>query len=350
MYIRFLFCVFIVNFVSVNILLAQEDLCLNIPDAIVRRYCYGDFDINKDRKISSSEALRVTQLIFSYTGIRMLDGLDSFPNLSRIVCRECNDLVYADLSDTNIQVISTEDFSSCGHLFKIFFPSTLTRIEDRAFENCPIHEMSLPESLEYIGVSAFDRCSNLRYLVIPESVHTLEAGVFADCTKLCDVVLPSKLTQINNFLFSRCESLKSIVIPSTVRSIGAFAFESCTSLDNIELPEGVEEIKVSAFINCEQLKKIKLPKSLKSIQHYVFSDCESLTSVEVSENVVSIATDAFENCESLVKFVCKAQLPPTLVGDAPFLNPSVKVYVPVHSLDLYQRTVGWRDLTLVGYE
>ena len=72
-------------------------------------------------------------------------------------------------------------------------PSTLKRIEYNAFDGCSkLSTVRLPEGLEYIGKSCFSR-SAISSIDFPSSLKTIAQGVFASCENLRTVVLNDTL-------------------------------------------------------------------------------------------------------------------------------------------------------------
>ncbi len=64
------------------------------------------------------------------------------------------------------------------------------------------------------------------------------------------------ITSIGNSAFDKCTSLTSITIPDSVTSIGECAFWACTSLTSITIPDSVTSIGVCAFEGCKSLTSI----------------------------------------------------------------------------------------------
>ena len=119
-----------------------------------------------------------------------------------------------------------------------------------------------------------------------------------------ELVIPYKIngkeiTSIGIVAFDNCTSLTSINIPNSVTSIGNGAFSNCASLTSINIPNSVTSIGISAFDSCHSLKSINIPNSIISIENGAFAQCTSLASINIPNSVTSIATDAFENCTNL---------------------------------------------------
>lgn len=135
---------------------------------------------------------------------------------------------------------------------------------------------------------AFEFCSNLEDIIIPEGVTKIGNGVFSNCEKLNEVTIPSSVTSIGKQAFWECNSLESIEIPDEVTCIGDMAFGVCKNLTKIDLGNGVESIGEGAFKYCSSLESINIPASVTSIQtswdvmSNIFYACDSLTSITVS--------------------------------------------------------------------
>ena len=89
------------------------------------------------------------------------------------------------------------------------------------------------------------------------------------------------LTSIGNNAFERCSGLTSIVLPNSVDSIGNYAFERCDSLTTIELSNSLTYIGEEAFKICGSLTTIEIPNSVTFIKDGAFSQCEGLSSMTV---------------------------------------------------------------------
>ena len=67
-------------------------------------------------------------------------------------------------------------------------------------------------------------------------------GAFENCTALREVFLPEGITEIPERAFFRCHSLREIHLPSTLRHIGKEAFAFCK---NLQKPVVAEEVIVA---------------------------------------------------------------------------------------------------------
>lgn len=210
-------------------------------------------------------------------------------------------LYYAN-TDSTMQVYEADEWISSvvirkhveykGKIYEV------NEIRNNAFQNCDLlTDITLPESILYIGYAAFSGCTDLVSINIPNSVKSIGNGAFTNCSSLTSINIPEGITKIS--AFGGCTSLKSVHLPSTLTSIGEGAFSDCKSLVSIDIPESVTEIEKDAFNGCTSLVNIVLPSQIKQVPWRAFEGCTSLKSVTMPRSVTDIGHHAFTACRSL---------------------------------------------------
>ena len=107
------------------------------------------------------------------------------------------------------------------------------------------------------------------------------------------------MTSIEAYAFDGCTGLTSIDLPDGVTSIGSAAFRDCTGLTSIDLPAGLTSIGSAAFWGCDGLTSIDLPDGLTSIGERAFSGCTGLTSIDLPAGL-TIGNGAFPESVSAI--------------------------------------------------
>ena len=197
----------------------------------------------------------------------------------------------------NVEYIGTYLFSNAP-LDTVVLPNGVDTIEQRAFYGCSLRHIELPQSLKYIGPSAFDGATSLASLTIPENVSNIPSTMCYGCSSLKSVTLPEGIKAIENFAFANCNSLSNINIPQSVQSIGIASFDNCNTLTTVTIPEGITGISDFAFRQCSSLKEVHFPKSLTSIGEGAFQDC-AIDSLDFPASLLSIGKDAFSRLLNL---------------------------------------------------
>ena len=206
-------------------------------------------------------------------------------------------------------------FQGCTGITSIVIPDSVISIDRSAFSGCTsLTEIVIPDSVTEIGRSAFEGCTSLSKVKLSKNLTGIGSGVFSGCTSLAEITIPDGVTSIVGSAFSGCTSLAEIVIPDSVTSIGEWAFSGCTSLTEITIPDSVTEIGEFAFSGCTSLLKVVLSKNMTAIEAQTFSGCSSLESIIIPEGVTKIGTRsksedsmfdgaAFYGCTSLKEII-----------------------------------------------
>ena len=224
---------------------------------------------------------------------------------------------------------------------------SVTTIGERAFQYCSgLTSITIPNSVKSIGSVAFYGCSRLSSITIPNSVTSIGGSAFAYCESLTSVTIPNSVTSIESYAFYDCSSLTSVTIPNSVTSIGEGAFNGCSGLTSVTIGNSVKSIGEQAFYRCSGLTSITIPNSVTEIGVRAFAGCSGLTSITLPNSVTSIGDEAFAGCSGLTSIESLAETPPTLGTDAFYnVSTSIPVYVPCGSVSAYQSAEGWKAFT-----
>ena len=214
-----------------------------------------------------------------------------------------------------VTCIGKEAFYNCTSVRQVTIPDSVTTIEDFAFFQCGLRDITIPEGVISIGRWAFAECMAVGTITIPNSVTSIGDSAFRKCKPtqytvyqngeywgnsnnpylyLADVAdktvtsfsISEQTKFIGNSAFFQCYSLESITIPGSVTGIDSQAFFACTKLKTVTFASNTNltAIGFSAFNSCKALQSIAIPASVKKLGSGVFEKCTSLSSVIFDKN------------------------------------------------------------------
>ena len=176
----------------------------------------------------------------------------------------------------------------------------VTAIGDYAFDNCTnITSVSLPDGILTIGEYAFGYCFALTDIYINDGLKEIGDYAFAWCSSLKNIIFPNSLTDIGDYSFYLCQNLENIIIPDSVTSLGAWSFTYCNLLKKIHIGAGVTELKEASFDGCSSLTEVTGGVNIKIIEERVFYNDTALVSIEFGDKVATIGDYAFYTCYEL---------------------------------------------------
>ena len=214
---------------------------------------------------------------------------------------------------------------------QVAFSGNITRICWYAFEGCTnLTSVTIPDSVTNLGYGLFKDCTSLKSVTLSKNVDSLDA-TFWGCTGLTSFDIPNNIKYINTAAFAGCTNLTSVSIPNGVTYIGGSihnsdpgSFQGCTGLKSISIPDSVTELGISAFAGCTGLTSVTIPKSVEIWQPSAFGGCTSLTDVVISEGIKTVG--GFVECTSLTSIEIPSSV--TRIGSFEYCTNLKSISIP----------------------
>ncbi len=252
-------------------------------------------------------------------------------------------ICYNVIGDNQVEVIR-RDVKYSG---EVIIPETVvndgityrvTRIGNSAFQSCTgLTLVGIPEGVTEIGKWAFSYCSNLENVDMPNSLISIGDGAFMSCRSFTSIYIPRNLQQIGCDTFTylhnvanyTCSSLNthfkavggvlyskdmtmlvayppadpstSFDIPGTVTSIHDYCFCSCSNLVTVNIPESVTRMGMNIFRECTGIVEVDIPDGVTSMGINVFGNCSSLKRVHLPASLDTLPSSTFSSCSQLTE-------------------------------------------------
>lgn len=339
---------------------------------------YGAFQYNSSlASITLGSSLSsISGNAFTYTAISTVRFPASLEYLTTTAFRNCS-----SFTAYTVETGNTKFSASNGILYNLDkttvyhcpltktgsfdIPSTVTRINQYAYENCSqLENLTLPAGLIEIGYSAFQNCDSIESVTIPEGVSSLTSDVFRGCDALESVQLPASLTSLaSDRAFIYTPSLSSITVAAgnthyasvdgvlyNAEKTTLLTFPAAKDALTHSFPVTLESLNDYAFSGY-QGESIVVPEGVTTMGYGVFIAIES-TTLTFPSTITSIGSQLAVNSNKLATIIINATTAPSLGQFAPFGRSNaagLQVKVPASSVSDYESASDWVALDVAQY-
>lgn len=188
--------------------------------------------------------------------------------------------------------------------------------------------VTVPEGVEIILANVFNSATFYK-IILPAELKVIDDNAFL-YSRVTEVEFAgSGLLEVGESAFENCTNLSIIVLPDTVTEIGADAFKN-TALTEIDIPDSVVSIGSGAFANNASLGYVRLSVNLTEIGSGAFAGNAKLNKISWL-----VATAVFEELNANIENALKASLGEEYADEdfAAFIN------------GLFEGAMGTQDVT-----
>lgn len=162
----------------------------------------------------------------------------------------------------SVKKISCAAFENHESLQKVTLPKGLTEISDRAFANCGLKEIEIPNTVTRFGKSCFSE-NRFEIFTIPDSVRIIEEEAFYGCSSLQEVELSKNICEVGKNAFGNID-MKKVVFHGSSKGIANYAF-ACPGPE-MSFTKSASEMKTMFTIPYAQRgKKVKVELAWNSV-------------------------------------------------------------------------------------
>ena len=238
---------------------------------------------------------------------------------------------------------------------RVRLPLKLETIAIGAFYKASLEKIYIPNSVKYLGQSAFEECSALKKVSNAQGLTGIGVYTFCGCSSLSDFTFAQGLVSIGSGAFIGTAITKAI-IPEGVSTLEGYTFYNCAALAEIDLPESLDNLYLGSldntawynaqpdgvvyigdfvygykgempentklvipsgitkmafrntFKNQNNLVSVTLPEGFTEIQEASFYGCKNLSEVILPEGITTIWQNAFYGCTSLQEIILPKSL------------------------------------------
>ncbi len=295
---------------------------VNIPGSLEAISEYAFFDCPKLVNVNFAEGVKKIgdYAFMSCDGLKAITLPEGFVSIGKNAFDNCKNLESVTIP-ASVTTISQYAFNRCSKLSTVYYSGSEAMWSHISIgsSNTPLinaekifgkEDLPVPEGLEYSivdkKVTITKYTGNTSEIVIPDMIEgypvvEIESNAFENCTTLVSVEIPETVSEIGSCAFLGCSSIKSMTLPDSVTEIQYNTFTGCSSLEEIELPESLERISWLAFSNCSSLENIVIPENVNIIDFGAFQNCSSLRNIIImnGDSPLQIQNSAFYGCDNI---------------------------------------------------
>lgn len=148
-----------------------------------------------------------------------------------------------------VESINSNTFNSMPNLKNVFIEegSPITAINGSTFSNSSVEYIQFESLTQLTSIDGFSSCKNLKSLDLSKCTQltTIASGAFQNCTGMGPITLPDSVQTIGNNAFSDLGNgyLTSPYLPASLTSVGTFFFSNNKNLlETYIFPAGIKEL------------------------------------------------------------------------------------------------------------
>ena len=175
-------------------------------------------------------------------------------------------------------IVTNINMSDCPNLKNISIPEPVTSVGFRRCGNLENVYWNAANVSDFHWSCFLGSESSLINLFFGDSVQYIPANIgnfsgFDTNTAIGTVTFGSNIVSIGDSAFESCTHLTSISIPDSVSYIGKYAFFGCSNLERVDFGKGLIGIGEGAFRDCTELTNVVFSNDIKTIGFQAFYNC-----------------------------------------------------------------------------
>lgn len=289
---------------------------------------FASSGVNKVVFDKNDDDISMGQSVFSSSkelvSVSLYEGMTSVPWNCFAYCEKLKTISIPD----SVETIGESAFSGCKLIDRVPVGenSKLKVIGEAAFAGCGFTKVVVPASVQVLEERAFYNNATSE-IVFPQDAQIRQLGYRCfDSSLMTEFTLPDSVETFELFL-SEPANIKSIsVLPTNTRFVvvdGSLYSKDMTTLhyynkekDQVVFLDSVTAIGDGAFACHNLIKEVVIPERITTIQPYAFYRCENLKKIVLPQNMQTVPETLCNTCTNLKEVVFPENLKE--IGDFSF--------------------------------
>lgn len=359
-------------------------------------------EIGQDAFTLSGIEKMVIKDLAAWCGVKKAGGFISSITKVFLNDQEIKDLVIPD----GVAIIEPNTFNKFKSIETVYIPADVDSIGDNAFMGCTnINKVTTHDVTSWCGIHFGNTLitQNESYIFLSNPV-CISRNLYIGNEQLTELNIPEGVEEIGYSAFERCLGITKVTLPSTLKKVGADAFYNCTDIQIVDvtslqdycsidfgnpganpfqdymmdrawtwmlingdylrdryvlqIPDGLTEVKANSFAKVDNVSTVIIPASVTRIGRQAFyTSVRNLYTVYINGHIADMGELAFGNCPYIGTLYVNDANPDSIPDNAfyNYYHPSnnvtlgleynyehTKLMVPAGSKVKYESTSGWK--------
>lgn len=205
---------------------------------------------------------------------------------------------------------SYEAFRNCKNLDTVILPSSVRLIGYRAFENSGLKYLHIPNGVHTIELEAFKGCEGLSSLIIPHTVRHFGSNILLGCVNIKEICVPEDFELINKNIIDKdifppyFQQFLVEIDRDEICNLNSYTYEINKSPYSLSKDRNyIYSSNENTLLRVNRLYsgEFKIPSDIYKIGECAFAGCGKLTKIIMHPNITHIGCNVFKDCNNLIK-------------------------------------------------
>lgn len=189
-------------------------------------------------------------------------------------------------------------FWNCKFLSNVQLDCVIERLPNSIFACSSLTSFDVPECIKVIGFGAFYSCKSLQTINLNKGLKTIENRAFEECTNLVSLNIPESIEKIGDgygCCFKDCKNLKDVIYDAREAEITGLP----QSMDKLTIGPHVNKLPKNILYNNPVIEVLVITNNVQRIEKGCIVNCPNLKEISITSKNIVIEEGWIRNCKNL---------------------------------------------------
>lgn len=213
-----------------------------------------------------------------------------------------NAFIHTDIESitipSSVKELGCGIFWNCKFLSNVQLDCIIERLPDSIFACSSLTSFDVPKCIKVIGFGAFYSCKSLQTINLNKGLKTIENRAFEECTNLVSLNIPESIEKIGDgygCCFKDCKNLKDVIYDAREAEITGLP----QSMDKLTIGPHVNKLPKNILYNNPVIEVLVITNNIQRIEKGCIVNCPNLKEISITSKNIMIEEGWIRNCKNL---------------------------------------------------